>query len=135
MSAFPSVLVVDDTAANRFLVAATLRRDGYRILEADDGGSGLEAIARESPELVILDLLMPGMDGAEMMRRLRARGSSGAPRVLLMTALNEAESAAAARELGADAHLIKPFAPAELRARVKELLASSETAAGPRGNA
>ncbi|MFI5362649.1 MAG: PleD family two-component system response regulator [Elusimicrobiota bacterium] len=89
MSGFlPLILVVDDSAVNRLLVAATLRRDGYRILEAEDGGAGLDAIARERPDLVILDFMMPEMDGAEMMRRLRARGVSSAPRILLMTALD-----------------------------------------------
>jgi DNA-binding response OmpR family regulator len=118
-----SILVVDDSTVNRLLVAATLRRDGYRILEAEDGGSGLDAIARENPDLVILDFMMPEMDGAEMMRRLRARSGSSPPRVLLMTALDATESAIKARELGADAYLVKPYAPLELRARVKELLA------------
>ncbi len=122
MTAAPSVLVVDDVAVNRMLVAAILRRDGYRILEADGGAAGLETIARESPELVILDLMMPQMDGGEMLRRLRARGAAAMPRVLLMSALSETESAAVARDLGVDAHLIKPFAAPALRARVKELL-------------
>ena len=125
MSALATILVVDDSIVNRLLVEATLRREGYRILQAEDGGAGLDAIARENPDLVILDLMMPEMDGSEMMRRLRARSGDSAPRVLLMTALNETESAARARELGADGHLIKPYAPLELRARVKELLSSS----------
>ena len=131
----PSVLVVDDSMLNRLLVAATLRREGYRILEATDGGSGLEAIAREHPDLVILDLQMPEMDGAEMMRRLRERSGASAPRVLLMTAMDETESAAKAREIGADAHLVKPFAPLELRARVKELLTAAELQPRAGGNA
>jgi DNA-binding response OmpR family regulator len=126
VSAIPrSVLIVDDSALNRLLVAATLRRDGYRILEAEDGASGLDTIERERPDLVILDFMMPGMDGAEMMRRLRARSGSSTPRILLMTALDAEQSAAKARELGANGHLIKPFAPFELRSRVKELLTGS----------
>jgi CheY-like chemotaxis protein len=136
MSAYsPSVLVVDDCSVNRLLVSATLRREGYRILEATDGGSGLEVIAREHPELVILDLQMPEMDGTEMMRRLRERSGASAPRVLLMTALDETESAAKAREIGADAHLAKPFAPLELRARVKELLTAAVPEPRAGGNA
>ena len=124
MNAIPaSILVVDDSEVNRLLVAATLRREGYRILEASGGASGLEAIARESPDLVILDLMMPGMDGAEMMLRLRSRTGPAAPRVLLMTALSETESLAKAREVGADDHLLKPFSPPDLRVRVRELLA------------
>ena len=125
MSVSFSILVVDDSTVNRLLVAATLRRDGYRILEAEDGGSGLDMIARENPDLVILDFMMPEMDGAEMMRRLRARSGSSTPRVLLMTALDAAESAIKARELGADAYLAKPYPPLELRVRVKELLAAA----------
>jgi DNA-binding response OmpR family regulator len=126
-ASLPSVLVVDDSALNRLLVAATLRREGYRLLQAEDGVSGLEMITHENPDLVILDFMMPEMDGAEMMRRLQARMGSSMPRVLLMTAMDEAESAAKARELGAYAHLIKPFAPSELRARVKELLTGART--------
>jgi DNA-binding response OmpR family regulator len=124
-AALPTVLIVDDAALNRLLVAATLRRDGYRILEAAGGGAGLDMIARERPDLLILDFMMPDMDGAEMMRRLRARSGPSTPRLLLMTALDEAESSARARELGADAHLIKPFAPAELRALVRNLMTAA----------
>ena len=127
MSHAPSVLIVDDSTVNRLIVAATLRREGCRILQAEDGCSGLETIAREKPDLVILDLMMPAMDGAEMMRRLRERAGSAMPKVLLMTAMEEAESAAKARELGADSHMSKPFAPAALRARVRELLTNSRT--------
>jgi DNA-binding response OmpR family regulator len=132
-AASASVLIVDDSALNRLLVAATLRRDGYRILEAPDGDSGLEMIAHEKPDLVIVDFMMPGMDGAEMMSLLRKRGGSSMPRILLMTAMDEAESAAKARELGADAHLIKPFAPAALRARVEELM--TDSSANPEADA
>jgi DNA-binding response OmpR family regulator len=127
VSAPATVLIVDDSDVNRLLVAATLRRDGYRILEAADGGAGLDMIARESPDLVILDVMMPGMGGPEMMRRLRARSGSSTPRILLMSALDESESAALARELGADSHMVKPFAPAALRDRVKALLSASRT--------
>ena len=136
MSAAPaSILVVDDNEVNRLLVSATLRRDGYRILEAEDGGAGLDTIARENPDLVILDLMMPGMGGAEMMLRLRASAGSTIPRILLMTALCEAESAAAAREVGADGHLIKPFAPSELRALVKTLMTAASMGPNARASA
>lgn len=123
----PVILVVDDSETNRLLIAATLRNSGYRILQAEDGTSGLDMIGRENPGLVILDLMMPGMDGAEMMRRLTATDGTARPRVLLMTAQNESESEAKARALGADAHLAKPFVPQTLRARVRELLASPKT--------
>lgn len=117
-----SVLIVDDCMVNRLLVVATLSRDGYRILQAESGSAGLEMIVRESPELVILDLMMDGMNGAEMMRRLHSPPGASMPKVLLMTAMDETESALKAREIGADAYLTKPFAPPTLRTRVKELL-------------
>ncbi|MBI3566088.1 MAG: response regulator [Elusimicrobia bacterium] len=125
MDAPPTVLVVDDVSVNRMVAAASLKREGYRVLEAADGVEALATIARESPDVVILDLHMPGMDGEEVLRRLRDGRGPSAPAVVLMTALSEVESAAKAAELGVAAHLPKPFAPQALRDRVRGLLGAA----------
>lgn len=124
MSLPATVLVVDDSAPNRLLIEASLGAEGHRVVQAAGGAEGLDAIRAEKPDVVILDLMMPGVDGAEMLRRLRAESLRDVPSVLLMTALSEAESAVKALELGVDAHLAKPFAPSALRRLVRELLAA-----------
>ncbi|NNN05548.1 MAG: response regulator [Elusimicrobia bacterium] len=119
------VLIVDDCAVNRALVQATLRGEGYRILQAVDGLSGLSAALQDKPDLLIVDMMMPGMSGGDLIRRLREKPGAALPRTLLLTALSEQEGRAAAAQVGADASLTKPCPPATLRALVREMLAAA----------
>ena len=113
------VLVVDDDAHIRDVVCFALRRAGYQPLAAADGKAGLEMAARELPALVILDILMPELDGTEVCRRLRAQ--SDVP-LIFLTSKDEEMDRILGLELGADDYVVKPFSPGELVARVKAVL-------------
>jgi len=113
------VLVVDDDAHIRDVVCFALRRAGYQPLAAADGKAGLETAARELPALVILDILMPELDGTAVCRRLRA--DSDVP-LIFLTSKDEEMDRILGLELGADDYVVKPFSPGELVARVKAVL-------------
>lgn len=112
------VLVVDDDAVLRRVVRAVLEADGFRVLEAHDGRQGLELAASERPRVVILDVMMPGLDGVEVCRRLDHKET----RVLMLTALGDVTTEVASLEAGACGYLTKPFSSMELLDRVEELL-------------
>jgi DNA-binding response OmpR family regulator len=123
-NAQPTVVVVEDDHDIADLVALYLRREGFRVLNAEDGAAGLEVIARERPVLVVLDLGLPGeLDGLEVCRRLRA--DSGVP-VVMLTARDEEVDRIVGLELGADDYVTKPFSPRELVARVRAVLRRAE---------
>ncbi len=117
------VLVVDDEAVLRETLAYNLRREGYDALLAPDGQQGLNMIRRERPDLVILDLMMPGMDGLEVCRALRR--DSDVP-VLILTAKDDEVDKVVGLEIGADDYVTKPFSMRELLARVKSHLRRAE---------
>jgi adenylate cyclase len=119
------ILVVDDTPANVRLLEAVLRPRGYDILTAGSGLEALEVMASESPDLVLLDVVMPGMDGYEVCRRLRATAAGALLPVVMVTA-SENEEKVRALEAGADDFIAKPFDHAELLARVRSLLRVKE---------
>jgi len=113
------ILVIEDEAPIARLARDYLERHGYRVLVAADGPTGLAAARRESPDLVLLDLLLPGLDGREVCRRLRAE--SAVP-IIMLTALAEESDQIVGLELGADDYITKPFSPAVLVARVRAAL-------------
>ena len=115
----PTVLVVDDEPIVREVVVSYLRRDGYRTLEAADGRRAQELIEQASPSLVVLDLMLPGMDGLSLARWIRAR--SDVP-VIMLTARGEEADRIVGLELGADDYVTKPFSPRELSVRVRAVL-------------
>jgi adenylate cyclase len=115
------ILVVDDTAANARLLEAVLVPRGYDVIIAGSGAEALEAIANERVDLVLLDILMPGMDGYETCRRLRATPAGAFLPVVMVTASGNAEKVRAL-EAGADDFIAKPFDQAEMLARVGSLL-------------
>lgn len=112
------VLVVDDDAVLRRVVRAVLEADGFRVLEAHDGRQGLELAATERPRVVILDVMMPGLDGVEVCRRLDHKET----KVLMLTAMGDVTTEVASLEAGARGYLTKPFSSMELLDRVEELL-------------
>jgi two-component system phosphate regulon response regulator PhoB len=117
-----TLLVIEDDPDIVELLRYNLEREGYRVLVAMDGERGLADAARHQPELVVLDLMLPGLDGLEVCRRLRAQdGTRGIP-VLMLTAKSEESDVVIGLEMGADDYLAKPFSPRELLARVRALL-------------
>jgi two-component system alkaline phosphatase synthesis response regulator PhoP len=114
-----TVLVVDDEAAILELVRFTLERDGYRLVVASDGWEALDVARREHPDLVILDLMLPGLSGLELCRALRAEMDVA---VIMLTARKDEADRVQGLELGADDYVTKPFSPRELAARVKAVL-------------
>ncbi|OIQ94730.1 transcriptional regulatory protein OmpR [mine drainage metagenome] len=113
------ILVVDDDAEIRILVAEYLTLNGYRVSVAQDGVQLRGALAAERPDLIVLDLMLPGEDGLSLCRDLRAR--SNLP-VIMLTARREEIDRIIGIEMGADDYLVKPFNPRELLARIKSIL-------------
>ena len=113
------VLVVDDEPTVREVVAGYLRRDGHDVSEAGDGTTALELLDAEPPDLVVLDMMLPGVNGLDVLRRVRA--VSDIP-VIMLTARAEESDRVSGLELGADDYVVKPFSPRELAARVNGVL-------------
>ena len=114
-----TILVVEDDREIRQLIADRLGREGYRVLAAEDGRAMARLVAREVPDLVLLDLMLPGEDGLSICRRLRAQGNVP---ILMVTAKGDPVDRVVGLEIGADDYLVKPFDPRELLARVRALL-------------
>lgn len=121
-----TVLVVDDEEIVRSVVVRYLKRDGHETLEAGDGGRARELIERAQPDLVVLDVMLPGIDGLELCRWIRS--SSELP-VIMLTARGEEADRIVGLELGADDYISKPFSPRELAARVRTVLRRVATGA------
>jgi two-component system, OmpR family, response regulator MprA len=115
-----AILVVDDDAPIRRMLDRTLSAEGYAVATAADGGEALASVERSTPDLVVLDVGLPGIDGLSVSRRLRAKGL--AVPVLLLTARDSVHDRVAGLDAGADDYLVKPFATEELLARVRALL-------------
>jgi signal transduction histidine kinase len=114
----PAVLIVDDQESNIRMVSALLTRSGYRVLAARNGGDALDLAANGSPDVVLLDMKMPGMDGFEVLNRLRAEASTKDLPVIFLTADNDREHLIHAFAAGAIDYITKPFVAEELLARV-----------------
>jgi DNA-binding response OmpR family regulator len=121
-----SVLVVDDEPTIAEVVARYLERAGYRTRVAADGAAAIEAAAQQRPDLVVLDLMLPRIDGLEVMRRLREQDRERIA-VILLTAKSEEADRVIGLRLGADDYVVKPFSPAELVARVDAVLRRIDT--------
>jgi DNA-binding response OmpR family regulator len=113
------VLVVDDEPTVREVVVGYLRRDGHDVAEAADGTIALELLDADPPDLVVLDMMLPGVNGLDVLRRVRS--SSEIP-VIMLTARAEEADRVTGLELGADDYVVKPFSPRELAARVNGVL-------------
>lgn len=127
MAPSKTILVVDDDAHIREVVRFALDKAGFRTLEAGDGRSALEVFERDAPDLVVLDILMPEMDGTDVCRNLRSR--SRVPIVFLSSKDDEVDRIVGL-ELGGDDYLTKPFSPRELVARVRAVLRRAHPEAG-----
>jgi two-component system response regulator ResD len=121
-----SVLVVDDEPTIAEVVSRYLERAGYSTRVATDGTHALQDMAQHRPDLVVLDLMLPGIDGLEVMRRMRERDPERVA-VILLTAKGEESDRVIGLRLGADDYVVKPFSPAELVARVDAVLRRVDT--------
>jgi DNA-binding response OmpR family regulator len=121
-----SVLVVDDEPTIGEVVCRYLRRAGYDTHVALDGFEAVEAAAARDPDLIVLDLMLPGLDGLEAMRRIRANGGRRTP-IIVLTARGEESDRIIGLRLGADDYIVKPFSPGELVARVDAVLRRVDT--------
>jgi DNA-binding response OmpR family regulator len=124
-----TILVVDDEPTLREVVVRYLEREGYRALEAGDGDEAEALVSSDAPSLVILDLMLPGTDGLEVCRRIRAHSSLP---VIMLTARGEETDRIVGLELGADDYVTKPFSPRELVARVRTVLRRTTQLSEPR---
>jgi len=115
-----AVLLVDDDAPIRRMLERTLSAEGYAVAAVADGGAALAQVERSLPDVIVLDVAMPGLDGLAVTRRLRAKGL--AVPILLLTARDAIEERVAGLDAGADDYLVKPFDVAELTARVRALM-------------
>lgn len=116
------LLVVDDSAANRAMLVRRLQRQGYAVEEASSGQEALDRVAAENFDLVLLDLMMPAMDGFEVLARMKQDRRMRNSPVVMISALDEINSVVRAIEMGAEDYLLKPFDPVLLRARIGALL-------------
>ncbi len=117
-----SLLVVDDTEMNRDMLGRRLQRQGYRVTMAVDGRQALEFIRGESFDLVLLDIMLPVMNGYEVLEELRADQALSQIPVIITTALDESDGKAKCLELGAEDYLTKPFNPVLLKSRIGDCL-------------
>lgn len=120
------ILVVDDDIDTLRLVGLMLQRQGYQIIAASNGSQGLEKAFAEKPDLILLDVMMPDMDGYEVTRRLRKNPITASTPILMFTAKTQLDDKVTGFEVGADDYLTKPTHPTELQAHVKALLARTD---------
>lgn len=113
------ILVVDDDINILRIASLYLRKEGYTVRTAQSGPDALEAFRQKAPDLVLLDIMLPGMDGFEVLKTLRA--SSSVP-VIMLTAKSDTADKVVGLELGADDYMVKPFEPSELLARIKAVI-------------
>jgi two-component system response regulator MprA len=123
-----AVLLVDDDAPIRRMLERTLSAEGYDVCAVADGGLALAQVERSLPEVIVLDVAMPGMDGLAVTRRIRAKGL--AVPILLLTARDALSERVAGLDAGADDYLVKPFEVDELTARIRALLRRNHPADG-----
>ena len=125
-----TILVVEDDPDIVDLVRYNLEREGYRTLVARDGEKGVQEALRSKPDLVVLDLMLPGIDGLEVLGRIRAREEVQSIPVLVLTAKGEEADVVVGLEIGADDYLTKPFSPRELVARIRAVLRRARRTVG-----
>ncbi|MAS34883.1 MAG: DNA-binding response regulator [Anaerolineaceae bacterium] len=131
-----TILVVDDEPTIREVVRRYLERDGYRVQEAADGDTALDRLRTQPPDLMVLDIMLPGIDGFSITRRLRDHDGQGALMtehevpIIILTARTGEHDRIQGLELGADDYVTKPFSPQELVARVKAVLRRTHPATG-----
>ncbi|SFL88856.1 response regulator [Pelosinus propionicus] len=120
-----NILVVDDEPSIIELLEFNLQKAGYHVLKAENGHEALQLVRANKPDLIILDLMIPGIDGIEVCRRLKGQQETAGIPIIMLTARNEEVDKIVGLELGADDYMTKPFSPRELMARIKAVLRRS----------
>jgi two-component system alkaline phosphatase synthesis response regulator PhoP len=128
-----TILVVEDEPDIRKLINYNLAQDRFKVLEAEDGEQALKVLQRETPNLVILDLMLPGLSGLELCKILRDRQDTSRLPILMLTAKTGEADKVVGLEMGADDYLSKPFSPREMVARVRAILRRTDSSASPMG--
>lgn len=126
-----TILIVDDEADIRDTLQYSLRREGYDVAAAQSGEQALELLRRTRPDVVLLDLMLPGMDGLDVCRRIKGSPDFAQIPVIMLTARSEDADIVTGLELGADDYITKPFSPRVVSARVKAMLRRRDSAAAP----
>ncbi|GHO53537.1 response regulator transcription factor [Ktedonobacter robiniae] len=127
------ILVVDDEAVLAETIAYNLEQAGYHVITAADGNSALDAARSERPDLIVLDIMLPGMDGLEVCRQLRRENKTATTPILMLTARGDEIDKVVGLEVGADDYVTKPFGRRELLARVRALIRRSDYVPGGEG--
>jgi phosphate regulon transcriptional regulator PhoB len=131
----PRVLVVEDEDDIRALVRYNLEQEGFAVDDAREGGEGYDLIRRRAPDVLVLDLMLPGMPGLELCQKLRAETATHALPIVMLTAKGSEVDRVLGLEMGADDYVVKPFSPRELVARIRAVLrrshAQGASSAGP----
>lgn len=128
------ILVVEDEPENRLLIGMILTTEGYQVIPAVDGADALARLASEPPDLILLDLMMPQMNGFEVLERLRADPTTAPVPVIVLTALAQERDIARAVSSGAQGYVIKPFEPDELLKRIGQALGVRREASDTKGS-
>ena len=123
-----SILVVDDNEMNRDLLTRRLERQGYQVTTAVDGQEALDVLSRQEFSLVLLDIMLPVINGYQVLEQMKADQKSSHIPVIITTALDEADGKAKCIELGADDYLTKPFNPVTLKSRISDCLTRHQRA-------
>ncbi len=129
-----TILLTEDEASIRDMLAYRLRSEGYNVITSSDGPDALEAAHKTHPDLIILDLMLPKMDGLEVCKQLRANTQFQSTPIIMLTARVEESDKIIGLELGADDYVTKPFSWPELRARIRTQLRRTETGGSARGD-
>lgn len=122
MTKHASILVIEDEADIREIIEYNLKREGYRVSTSADGERGFEQARRDAPDLLLLDLMLPGLDGLEVCRRMKADPITAVIPIVMVTAKGEESDIVLGLTMGADDYVTKPFSPKELSARVRAVL-------------
>ncbi len=128
----PLILIADDDPLLRALLQHRLTADGHSVIALEDGSQVLEVVRTQSPDLIVLDAMMPVMDGFELLRRLKSGPEPTEAPVLMLTALRREDDIISALQLGAADYLIKPFIPNELSQRILRILDAAAPARKPK---
>jgi DNA-binding response OmpR family regulator len=120
------ILIIDDNAMNRDMLSRRLEREGYEILCAANGREGLDAVGNSDIDLILLDILMPEMDGYQVLRELKGDPATARLPVIMLTAVNDVDSVKRCIDMGADDYLIKPFNSVLLRSRIESVIRDSK---------
>lgn len=121
------ILVVDDDPSSIKLIQHVLELEGYDVVVAENGLQALKKAASENPDFVILDLMLPGVDGFEVCRRMRKESNTAHVPILILSGKEDEANMVEAFKVGADAYMIKPFKSPELRGQIRKLLAAQST--------